>query len=79
MESSKVEDKKEVINNEDDFRMEFEKEMEIEQSNHEENDEELLQLQRRKSTPKVVIQEFINNADGEASDDSGASDQDQQE
>ena len=79
MESSKVEDKKEVINNEDDFRMEFEKEMEIEQSNYEENDEELLQLQRRKSTPKVVIQEFINNADGEASDDSGASDEDQKE
>ena len=79
MESSKVEDKKEVINNEDDFRMEFEKEMEIEQSNHEENDEELLQLQRRKSTPKVVIQEFINTADVEASVDSGASDEDQKE
>ena len=79
MESNTNKVESEGINNEDDFRMEFEKEMELEQNHHEENDEELLQLQRRKSTPKVVIQEFINNADGEASDDSGASDEDQKE
>ena len=42
MESTKVEDQTDGINNEDDFRMEFEKEMEIESNNHEENDEELL-------------------------------------
>ena len=42
MESSKIEEQTDGINNEDDFRMEFEKEMETEQNNHEENDEELL-------------------------------------
>ena len=42
MESNTNKVESEGINNEDDFRMEFEKEMEIEQNNHEENDEELL-------------------------------------
>ena len=42
MESSTVKNESEGINNEDDFRMEFEKEMELEQNHHEENDEELL-------------------------------------
>lgn len=39
--------------------MEFENEMaEIDDGNHE-VDQELLQLQKRKSTPKVVIEEFV--------------------
>ena len=36
-----------------------------------ENDQELLQLQKRKSTPKVVIQEFVDVDDGDLSSDSG--------
>ena len=34
-----------------------------------EADQELLQIQRRKSTPKVIIQEFVHDSDSAGEDD----------
>lgn len=48
--------------------MEFENEMaELEEAL--EIDQELLQIQRRKSTPKVVIEEFVPASDEEMDDE----------
>ena len=63
----------EAKNQEEALAMEFEEaENEDAQPTIENNDQELLQLQKRKSTPKVVIQEFVDVDDGELSNsDSG--------
>lgn len=53
--------------------MEFQQEEEPETY---EADEELLQLQKRKSTPKVIIQEFVQSL--EEKDDNSSSDDDEQ-
>ena len=44
--------------------MEFDAEM-AEEVHEIENDQELLQLQKRKSTPKVVIEEFVQGVDSD--------------
>ena len=46
------------------FAMEFEAEM-AEEVHEIDHDQELLQLQKRKSTPKVVIEEFVTDLDDE--------------
>ena len=47
--------------------MEFDAEHEVIVKQEEEPDHELLQLQKRKSTPKVVIQEYIDGSSDEGS------------
>ena len=44
--------------------MEFDAEM-AEELHEIDHDQELLQLQKRKSTPKVVIEEFVQDMDAE--------------
>ena len=48
----------------DEDGMEF-SQPEDDQPMHQEQDEELLQLQKRKSTPKVIIQEFVQSMDSD--------------
>eukprot|EP00356_Strombidium_inclinatum_P014502 CAMPEP_0170488310 /NCGR_PEP_ID=MMETSP0208-20121228/6895_1 /TAXON_ID=197538 /ORGANISM="Strombidium inclinatum, Strain S3" /LENGTH=143 /DNA_ID=CAMNT_0010762845 /DNA_START=61 /DNA_END=492 /DNA_ORIENTATION=- len=51
--------------------MEFSQENDEPEQDNNEPDHELLQLQKRKSTPKVIIQEFVQNfnSDDESEDD----------
>lgn len=49
---------------EENLAMEFDAEM-AEEFNNVEIDQELLQLQKRKSTPKVTIEEFVQGVDSD--------------
>lgn len=59
-----MEEQKTTAQIEEALAMEFEAEM-AEELHDIDHDQELLQLQKRKSTPKVVIEEFVQDMDAE--------------
>lgn len=59
-----MEEQKTAAQIEEAFAMEFDAEM-AEELHDIDHDQELLQLQKRKSTPKVVIEEFVQDMDAE--------------